>query len=311
MLEVEGLSVAFRTPHGLVRAVNDVDVSLRKGEPLVVIGESGSGKTVLAHAMLRLLPRNVDVTGSVRLDGRDLLRLSEREMRKVRGRHISLIPQSPGAALNPVRQLGPLLMEIARARGLTKGDARKALDAILAEMDLDFETIHSMYAHQLSGGMQQRVVNSLALLGRPDVVLADEPTFGLDADLVSITAQQLRRIVENGSALLVITHDLTLAEQLGGHIALLYAGRIVEYRDTAGFFAGPAHPYGRGLLAARPDHGGLPIPGLPPELTALPLHCSFAGRCPDQIEDCTEKTPGMYPIGRDSGLVRCLLHAAR
>jgi peptide/nickel transport system ATP-binding protein len=155
--------------------------------------------------------------------------------------------------------------------------------------------------------MQQRVVNALALLGEPDLVIADEPTSGLDAALVDTTAEQLLDISARGAALLVITHDLRLAERLGGRLALLYASRVVELGPTASFFAGPAHPYGRELLRALPEREGKPIPGLSPELTALPTGCAFAARCPDRFDRCTVALPDLGPVG--DSLSRC--HAQR
>jgi peptide/nickel transport system ATP-binding protein len=310
LLEISGLSVGFRTPRGVVQALSDARLSMAPGELLLVVGESGSGKTVLAHSLLRLLPRNATVRGSVRLRGRELLDASPRELRDVRGRRIALIPQSPASALNPVRRLGGQLLEAARARGLSERAARQRLRAVLAELDLDFDALGRRYAHQLSGGMQQRVVNALALVGEPELVIADEPTSGLDAALVDTTAEQLLDISARGTALLVITHDLRLAERLGGQLALLYASRIVEVGPTAAFFAAPSHPYGRELLRALPEREGRPIPGLPPELTALPSHCAFADRCPERFERCSAALPDLYPAA-GGVLTRCFAHAER
>ena len=156
--------------------------------------------------------------------------------------------------------------------------------------------------------MQQRVVNALALVGEPGLVIADEPTSGLDSDLVDTTAAQLLEISRRGAALLVITHDLRLAERLGGRLALLYASRIVEVGPTAAFFAAPTHPYGRELLRALPEREGKPIPGLPPELTALPAGCAFADRCPDRHDRCTTALPDLYPA-TGGALARCFTHA--
>lgn len=307
-IEARGLGVRFRTRAGLVQALTDATFSLEGGEVLVVIGESGSGKTVLAHALLRLLPRNVDLTGEVLLQGRDITRLPEHEMRRVRGSQIALIPQGAGSALNPVRRVGGLMLEMAEARGL-KGDvARGALDAALSELDLSFDAVARKYPHELSGGMQQRVVNAMAMVGQPAVVLADEPTHGMDPDLVDTTAKQLLRIAERGAALLVITHDLRLAERLGGRTALIYSSYIVELRDTAAFFAGPEHPYGRALLQALPERGGVAIPGISPELTRLPDACAFGPRCSARFEACDVGVPGMFPLA-SGGHVRCYLHA--
>ena len=308
LLEVTGLSVGFRTRRGVVQALSDASITLEQGELLLVVGESGSGKTVLAHSLLRLLPRNVDVTGSIRLGGQEVLELGSGELRRIRGRRIALIPQSPASSLNPVRRLGGQLVEAARARGLSDEESRRRLRELLGELGLDFGFIADRYVHQLSGGMQQRVVNAMALVGHPDLVIADEPTSGLDSDLVDATAAQLQAISARGASLLVITHDLRLAERLGGRLALLYASRIVEVGPTAAFFRGPAHPYGRELLRALPEREGKSIPGLSPELTALPAHCAFAPRCPDRFDRCTEAVPDLYPLA--GGVhARCFAHA--
>jgi peptide/nickel transport system ATP-binding protein len=310
LLEVDELSVGFRTRRGVVQALSHASIAVQPGELLLVVGESGSGKTVLAHALLQLLPRNVDVSGAVRLDGEDLLDLPPAQLRRMRGRRMALIPQSPASSLNPVRKLGGQLIEGARARGLSKTEARTRLRALLTDLDLDLDFVSGRYIHQLSGGMQQRIVNAMALVGEPDIVIADEPTSGLDSDLVGTTAGQLRAISARGASLLVITHDLRLAERLGGRLALLYASRIVEVGPTPAFFGAPAHPYGRELLRALPEREGRPIRGTAPELTALPDHCAFADRCPDRFDRCTQFMPGLYPARKDA-VARCFLHADR
>ena len=310
LLDVHELSVGFRTRAGTVQALSRASVTVAPGELLLVVGESGSGKTVLAHSLLRLLPRNVDVSGSIRLGGEDVLALKPDALRRMRGRRMALIPQSPASSLNPVRKLGGQLLAAAQARGLTEHDARRRLRELLAELGLDLDFISGRYVHQLSGGMQQRIVNAMALVGEPDIVIADEPTSGLDSDLVDTTATQLREISARGASLLVITHDLRLAQRLGGRLALLYASRIVEVGPTAAFFKAPAHPYGRELLRALPEREGKSIPGLSPELTALPDHCAFADRCPDRFDRCTEAVPDLYPAA-DGVLARCFAHAER
>jgi peptide/nickel transport system ATP-binding protein len=310
-LTVDGLSVRFHTAAGTVPALSDVSLHVAPGEFLVVAGESGSGKSVLAAAVLGTLPRNATVEGTVRVGGDDVSDLDRARLRQVRREHVAYIPQSPATALNPVRRVGSLLAELARARGLPAGQARRQLRAALAELHLDYEEIAPRYPHQLSGGMQQRVLNALAMVGRPQLVIADEPTSGLDADLVDTTAAQLRRLVEHGAGVLVITHDLRLARRLGGRLALLYASHLVEWRTTADFFAGPAHPYGQGLLAALPEHGGRPIPGQPVELTALPAGCPFRSRCHQAVEQCAGSMPPPHPVPDTDGVVRCHLYARR
>jgi peptide/nickel transport system ATP-binding protein len=310
LLEVTDLSVGFRTRRGVVQALSEASLALEEGELVLVVGESGSGKTVLAHSLLRLLPRNVDITGSIRLAGEEVLDMTRAELRRTRGRRMALIPQSPASSLNPVRRLGSQLLQAARARGLTDEQARRRLHELLGELGLDLGYVSGRYVHQLSGGMQQRIVNAMALVGNPDLVIADEPTSGLDSDLVDATAAQLRAISARGAALLVITHDLRLAERLDGRLALLYASRIVEVGPTATFFASPSHPYGRELLRALPEREGRPIPGLPPELTALPGHCAFAPRCPDRFARCTDEMPDFYTLA-EGVRARCFLHADR
>ena len=309
LLEVEKLSVGFRTRRGVVQALTEASVTIAPGELLLVVGESGCGKTVLAHSLLRLLPRNVDVSGSIRLDGEDVLALKPDALRRMRGERMALIPQSPGSSLNPVRKLGGQLLEGAQARGLTEAQSRTRLRELLGELGLEFDFIAGRYIHQLSGGMQQRVVNAMALVGEPDIVIADEPTSGLDSDLVDTTAAQLQAISARGASLLVITHDLRLAQRLGGRLALLYASRVVEVGATDTFFEAPSHPYGRELLRALPEREGKSIPGLSPELTALPGHCAFADRCPDRFGRCTQSIPDLYPAP-GGAQAACFVHDA-
>jgi len=304
---VRDLGVTFATRRGPVTALSGIDLDLHPGTVHVVIGESGSGKSVLAHALLDLLPRNVTLRGSRHLGAEDLAAADARRWREVRARHLAFIPQSPMSALNPVRRVGPLLVELARARGVARSAAWPAVAAALRSVDLDPERIRSSYPHHLSGGMAQRVVTSLALVGSPQVVIADEPTSGLDADLIDRTAGHLANLAERGAALLVITHDLTLAQRLGGTTSVLYASQLLERRHTGALFDSPAHPYVVALLDARPERGGRPIPGMPPELTALPGHCVFAARCTRVRAECRREVPALHPL--DDGGVRCVLHA--
>ena len=234
-----------------------------------------------------------------------------------------------------MRQVGSLLLEGARALGLGADAARAQLTAILDEMGLRFDEIAGRYPHELSGGQQQRVVNAAAMVGQPELVIADEPTFGLDADLVATTAAHLRAITSRGAALLLITHDLRLAEQMGGgasrsRLAVIYASYLVELRESGAFFAGvrgapgrsssgedgsrggPAHPYSRALLRAMPEFGGRPIPGASPELSALPAGCPFQDRCPEALPVCATTAPPPFPLSSDvDDMVRCHLHAPR
>lgn len=319
LLEVENLSISFRTARGTVRALSGASFSLERGGLLVLAGESGSGKSVLAQSLLGLLPANASVQGAARLGEDELVGAPEKAMRRIRGSRISFIPQSPGAALSPVRRLGPQLMEAARARGLSKPASGKKLKTLLAELDLDYNGLRNSYIHQLSGGMQQRLLNALSLVGEPELVIADEPTSGLDADLREAVAGQLEGILSRGAGLIVITHDLRLARRLGERLAnegyqnaqpqlaLLYASRIVERRPLSEFFELPAHPYGEDLLNALPEAGAKPVAGLPPELTDLPEYCAFAPRCRRRFSRCEREIPADYPLA-DGGLAACFLH---
>ncbi len=296
VLDVRDLSVRFRMRGGRdIAAVTDARFSVAPGECLALVGESGCGKSVLASALLGLLPANAETTGSAVLGGdTDLLTADERTLaRTVRGRRIGLVPQSPAAHLTPVRtvraQLEESLRELTGARGsaLPKAAVAAADRASFPEGHLD------RYPHELSGGLAQRAATALALIGDAPLLLADEPTTGLDRDLVERTVDELRRHTDEGRALLIITHDLAAAMRIADRVAVMYAGRIVEIADAAPFFGapGPRHPYARGLLDALPERDFAPIPGMPPELGALPDGCAFAARCAYADARCTDERP--------------------
>ncbi|AXG82894.1 ABC transporter ATP-binding protein [Streptomyces paludis] len=284
-----------------VAAVTDAHFDVAAGECLALIGESGCGKSVLASALLGLLPANAQTAGEARLGGPhggalDLLAADERTLaRTVRGRRIGLIPQSPAAHLTPVRTTRSQLAEtVAALRGI-RGRAALRTAAEEAAARAAFPAGHlDRHPHELSGGLAQRAATALALAGEAPVLLADEPTTGLDRDLVEHTVDELRRHVdEAGRALLMITHDLTAAARIADRVAVMYAGRIVELTDAARFFGapGPRHPYSRGLLEALPERAFTPIPGMPPELGDLPGGCAFAARCALATGVCAEQPP--------------------
>ncbi|MBT2439522.1 ABC transporter ATP-binding protein [Streptomyces sp. ISL-36] len=272
-----------------VAAVTDADFDLAAGECLALVGESGCGKSVLASALLGLLPGNAETTGTATLDGIDLLAADERTLaRTVRGRRVGLVPQSPAAHLTPVRTVRSQLEESARElTGVPRRERRAAAEAAAARAAFPADHL-DRYPHELSGGLAQRAATALALIGDAPLLLADEPTTGLDRDLVERTADELRRHVDEGRALLLITHDLVAAERIADRVVVMYAGRIVETTAAHRFFAGqgPRHPYARGLLNALPDREFVPIPGMPPELTDLPQGCAFAPRCARATEAC-------------------------
>nr|WP_062336586.1 ABC transporter ATP-binding protein [Herbidospora sakaeratensis] len=285
-LTVENLSVRFRLPGATVHAVSDASFAVRQGECLALVGESGCGKSVMAHALMGLLPGNATVSGSAWLrtgdaPPLDLIAAPERVLaRTVRGRRIGLVPQSPAAHLTPVRtaraQLAEALRELGNPAAADELAARAGLDP--AQLD--------RYPHQLSGGMAQRVVNAIALAGDPWLIVADEPTSGLDRPLVDATMAELRRLADDGRAVLLITHDLRAAERVADQIVVMYASRVVSQAPAAEFFAGPQHPYAAGLLEALPSRSFTAIPGRPPELTDLPPGCAFRPRCGRSTAAC-------------------------
>jgi peptide/nickel transport system ATP-binding protein len=305
-LDVRGLSVRFRMPGGrYVAAVSDASFRLAPGSCLALVGESGCGKSVLASALLGLLPGNADTAGSALLpDGLDLLTAGEAVLaRTVRGRRIGLVPQSPAAHLTPVRTIRSHLEEAVRELNPPAASARgrrAAREAVRAAAEraaerAAFPASHlDRHPHELSGGLAQRAATALALVGDAPLLLADEPTTGLDRDLVHRTVDELRAHTgDAGRALLMITHDLAAAHRIADSVAVMYAGRIVETCPADTFFgpSGPRHPYARGLLDALPERAFTPIPGTPPELGALPPGCAFAARCPDADARCRAELP--------------------
>ncbi|WP_267242066.1 ABC transporter ATP-binding protein [Streptomyces sp. PR69] len=277
-----------------VAAVRDASFDLAPGECLALVGESGCGKSVLASALLGLLPGNAQTAGSAIAGGIELIGADERTLaRRVRGRRIGLIPQSPAAHLTPVRTVGAHLEETLRAlTGIRRREARRAAVAAAERAAFPADLL-DRYPHELSGGLAQRAATALALVGDAPLLLADEPTTGLDRDLVHRTADELRRHTDDGRALLMITHDLAAAQRIADRVAVMYAGRIVEIADADAFFGapGPRHPYARRLLAALPERDFTPIPGLPPELGDLPEGCAFAPRCDRATDTCATTLP--------------------
>ncbi|MCH0541444.1 ABC transporter ATP-binding protein [Streptomyces sp. MUM 203J] len=292
-----------------VAAVTDADLDVAAGECLALVGESGCGKSVLASALLGLLPGNATTEGSAMVDGIDLLAADERTLaRTVRGRRVGLVPQSPAAHLTPVRTVRAHLAEALRElTGTPRADLPQAVRAAAERAAFPADHL-DRHPHQLSGGLAQRAATALALVGDAPLLLADEPTTGLDRDLVDRTADELRRHADSGHALLLITHDLAAAQRIADRVAVMYAGRIVEVSPADRFFAspvarrrpsteavgaappdpGPRHPYARGLLAALPERDFIPVPGMPPELGDLPDGCAFAPRCPRATNTCRD-----------------------
>jgi peptide/nickel transport system ATP-binding protein len=305
LLRVENLKTHFHTRDGIVRAVDGVSFEVMPGETLAVVGESGCGKSVTAMSILRLLPMPPAriAGGRIEFDGRNLLDLSEPEMRKVRGNAISMIFQEPMTSLNPVLTIG---RQVAEALVLHRGMSERAAMTRAAEM---LRKVHipeadrrlTQYPHELSGGMRQRVMIAMALACGPRLLIADEPTTALD---VTIQAQILELMLElreeTGASVILITHDLGVVAEVAHRVVVMYAGRKVEEAPIEELFAAPRHPYTRGLLGSMPHLGDsvnetgkrlVEIPGMVPSLKDPPPGCLFAPRCPNATERCTREAP--------------------
>ena len=307
VLDVEDLHAELRTRWGVVRAVDGVSFAVRAGETLGIVGESGSGKTMTALSVLRLLPAPAGriVSGQVRLLGEDLVPKSERQMRRVRGRQISMILQDPQTSLDPVFSVGSQLVEALRIhRGGDRSSLWRRAEAMLRRVRVaaPVERLRA-YPHQMSGGMKQRVVGAIAISGEPRVLIADEPTTALD---VTIQLQYLTLLKEVQAqtrlAMLFITHDFGIVARMCDRVAVMYAGRIVEHGPVRALFRAPRHPYTEALMASVPRMEGrverLPsIDGQPPALHHLPPGCHFASRCRHVEDRCRREYPPTFPVG--------------
>ncbi|MGE5595117.1 MAG: ABC transporter ATP-binding protein [Hyphomicrobiales bacterium] len=300
IISVRDLSVRYRTRESTVYAVDDVSFDLRPGKVLALVGESGSGKSTAAMSIMRLLPQEADVLGGeVRFHDTDLLTLGDQELRRVRGRRISMIFQDPVAGLNPVISVGDQVAETLTSHlDLKKKDARQRAVQILQDVGLsDPERVARAYPFQLSGGMCQRVMIGIATALDPEVIVADEPTSALDVTVQAQILYQLEQLRDTrGTAILLITHDFGVVAQVADEVAVMYAGRIIERGTTEEMMSNPLHPYTHALLATLPrlDGSGGPlhaIPGHPPEMTEPADHCPFIPRCPKVLNVCRESPP--------------------
>ncbi|WP_405553077.1 ABC transporter ATP-binding protein [Streptomyces sp. NBC_01171] len=309
LLEVRDLHVEFRTRDGVAKAVNGVSYGVGAGETLAVLGESGSGKSVTAQAVMGILdmPPGRITGGQILFQGRDLLTMKEEERRKIRGAGMAMIFQDALSALNPVLSVGDQLGEMFTVhRGMSRKDARKRAVELMDRVRIPGAAQRVRdYPHQFSGGMRQRIMIAMAIALEPALVIADEPTTALD---VTVQAQvmdllaELRREYDMG--LVLITHDLGVVADVADRIAVMYAGRIVESAPVHDIYKAPAHPYTRGLLDSIPrlDHKGrelYAIKGLPPSLTHIPAGCAFHPRCAMARDVCRTDEPPLYPAGPD------------
>ena len=313
LLEVADLGVQFPTPQGELRAVDGLDLRLERGEVLGLVGESGCGKSAAALALLDLVPPpGRRVRGRICLDGVDLAAAGPRAFRAARGRRIALVFQDAAASWNPYLRVGEQLVEAARLRSRGERDAAARARALLERVGVDGERGFRAWPHELSGGQRQRALLAMALLGEPELLVADEPTTALDVTTQAQVLALLRELQrERGLAVLFVTHDLAVAAGLCQRIAVMYAGRVVEEAPAASLFDAARHPYAAALLACAPPLDGprlarLPsIPGLPPRRTAPAAACAFAPRCPRVESACVAADPPWVDLGAGHG-ARCI-----
>ena len=305
LLEVKDLNVIYKTYEGRVAAVNNLSFSLEAGKTLGLVGESGAGKTTTALSIMGLVPSPPGVVtgGTVAFNGRDLLKLPEREMKKIRGNRISMIFQDPMTSLNPVVTVGLQISEALVAhQNLSEAEAEKRAKEMLEKVQIPGERYRE-YPHEFSGGMRQRVVIAMALACNPALIIADEPTTALD---VTIQAQVLELMgslrEEFSTAMIMITHDLGVVGEVCDHVAVMYAGRLVETGALEQIFSSPLHPYTKGLFKCIPDieeetSAIRPIEGLMPDPLDLPSGCPFHPRCPEAMEVCSREIPPVTDRG--------------
>jgi peptide/nickel transport system permease protein len=313
ILEVSDLSVAYASGGDPVVAVDHVDLQLARGEFLAIVGESGCGKSTLLYAIAKLLnPPAEIIGGNVRFQGRDLVALSEGELRNIRWSELSVVMQSAMNALNPVLTVGAQMRDACKAHsGMTSAEIAARSKDVLRLVSIDPIHLHS-YPHQLSGGMRQRAMIAMALLFSPELIIMDEPTSALDVVAQRSLMVQIKELQKRlGFAVVFVTHDMSLVSHFSDRLMVMYAGQVVELGKTRQLFDTPLHPYSRGLLEAFPSIRGektrlLGIPGAPPDLARPPVGCRFAPRCPVVTAQCTTTSPRLLDV--DSAHVRCVLY---
>ncbi len=320
LLEVRNLRTTFFTADGKVDAVDNVSFSVRRGEAVALVGESGCGKSVTAMSIMRLVAPPGRITGGeIRFKGRDLAAISENDMRNVRGNDIAMVFQEPMTSLNPVFKIGAQVAEAIRIhRKVSKKEAWKQAGDMLELVSIPdpHKRLHD-YPHQLSGGMRQRVMIAIALSCDPELLIADEPTTALDVTIQAQIMELLAGLQKKlGLAVLLITHDLGVVAEFCERIVVMYTGRVVEEAPVSQLFASPAHPYTRGLLKSLPSidavgsetPGRLPtIAGMVPPISNLPQGCKFNPRCPDVMDICLGNEPALMPVTATQ-TARCYLH---
>ncbi|MEB3101762.1 ABC transporter ATP-binding protein [Paenibacillaceae bacterium T2] len=318
LLEVTNLQTYFHTPNGVVKAVNGVQFSMEPGEIMALVGESGSGKSITGLSIMGLVPKPNGriVDGQIRFEGRDLASMKEKELRKIRGQDIAMIFQNPLTAMDPSFKIGNQMGEIICYRqGVSAKTAWQESEKLLDLVGIhDPKRVLDSYPHALSGGMRQRVMIAMALSCQPKLLIADEPTTALDATIQKQILMLLKKInKEFKTSILMITHDFGVVASLCDTVAVMYAGKIVEYGRTSRILSDPEHPYTRGLIGAMPENGTgnkerrrlTQIDGFPPDLMRLPQGCSFYERCWEAQKKCAEQEPGVTHFD-EQHVVRCL-----
>ena len=316
LLEIRDLNVTYNTDDGVVYAVNGLDLTVNKGQVLGLVGETGAGKTPMAWSILRLLPDRVGkiTKGDIVLDGMDIIRCTEADMKLIRGNKVSMIFQDPMTSLNPILTVGDQIAEVLELhnKGMSKEDIQSRVDEMLRLVGISPERKND-YPHQFSGGMKQRVVIAIALACTPELLLADEPTTALDVTIQDQVLQMMRDLKDKmDTAMILITHDLGVVANNCDSVAIMYAGEIIEYGTVEDIFEGAErHPYTIGLFNSIPDLSKKtrrlsPIEGLMPDPSNLPTGCSFHDRCPH----CTQKCKDEKPVQTVNGthMVRCHLY---
>jgi oligopeptide/dipeptide ABC transporter ATP-binding protein len=314
LLRVRDLSIAFGTPRGRIRALRHVNFDVPKGRIVGVVGESGCGKSTLAYSLIGLLAANAQITaGSITLDGTELVGLPDRDMRAIRGTRIAMIFQDPMTALNPVSPIGRQMTDIQYRDATSRAEKRqRAIDMLTRVGIPDAEALLDAYPHQFSGGMRQRVCIAMALLTRPDLLIADEPTTALDATLEVQIVSLLRELQrEFGCSVVFVSHHLGTVAELCDDVAVMYAGEMIERGEVREVFHRPAHPYTQALFECDPGRikiatRNLPtIPGDLPDLVQVPPGCIFKDRCPHRWDRCDTEHPPLYEARGDRHDARC------
>ena len=308
-IELRDLVVHFPVRRGLVKAVDHVSVTFEEHQITGIIGESGCGKSVMGMAVLGLLPGYAKVCGEILYGGRNLRELSPKQMRRLRGRQLGLIPQNPGDSLNPVRRIGGQIMEAAALIGVKREEQKKQTADLLLRFGFEknhLKRVEKAYPLELSGGMQQRALAAMGANARPKWILADEPSKGLDVELRKQMYDTLRKMKnECVDSMLIITHDITLARNFCDSVAVMYSGQIIEKGKD--ILQNPKHPYTMGLMESLPENGFKPMRGIAPAPGQDFSGCKFAPRCPWAKAECWKKPPEFYSL--DDRIVRCFLYA--